>query len=63
MLKLVKLLMSVAAGLETGLVTYEQLNEPAPVPQERQKVGFVSRPSDGATFVQPPPSPWVNEKK
>jgi hypothetical protein len=59
--KLVKVLMSLAAGLDMGLDTYEQLNQPAvPQTKHQQPVGFVSHPSEGATFVQPPPSPWIN---
>lgn len=63
MIRLVNLLMSVAAGLETGLTTYEQLNEPDDPLPEREKVGFVARPSEDAIFIQPKPSPWINESR
>jgi len=63
MRKLVKLLMSVAAGLETSLTTYEQLNEPCDPPPVYEKLGFVARPSEDAVFIQPKPSPWINEEE
>ena len=63
MKKVVRVLMSLAAGLDTGIATYEQLSRPPAQPEERQKVGFVSRPSDTSTFVDPGPGRWVNKKK
>ena len=62
MSKLVKLLMSVAAGLNQGMETYTLLNTPEePVPAERGPMGFsVGLPNDSRNFVPPPPSPWLN---
>jgi hypothetical protein len=65
MRKLVKLLMSVAAGLNQGLETYTLLNTPEePEPEARGPMGFsAGLPNDSCNFVQPPPSPWLNRKK
>ena len=67
MRKLVKLLMSVAAGLNQSLDTYTLLNmpdEPEPESTARGPLGFAAgRPNDSRNFVQPTPSPWLNGKK
>ena len=65
MKKLVAMLVSLAAGIETGLVTYNQLSgaTPGPQPLEKGPLGFVQEPSAEATRTTAPPSPWINKKK
>lgn len=62
---LVKLLMSVAAGLNQSLETYDLLNAPdEPEPLARGPMGFAAGlPNVSRNFVQPPPSPWLNGEK
>ena len=65
MKKLVAMLVSLAAGIETGLITYNQLSGvgPGPQPLEKGPLGFVQEPSAEATRPNAPPSPWINKKK
>jgi len=71
MKKLVTLLVSLAAGIETGYLTYSQLSNVGPgprpfeQPQQAQKkgsLGFVQERSPQAA-PEAPGSPWINEKK
>ena len=68
MKKLVTLLVSLAAGIETGYLTYSQLSNigpgPRPLeqPQRKSSLGFVQEPSPQAA-PEAPGTPWINEKK
>jgi hypothetical protein len=62
MKKIIATLMSVAAGLETATLTYEQMvkaysHAEMPTSQEAKRVGFTT----SRTYVHPAP-PTINEK-
>lgn len=63
MKKLVTLLVSLAAGIETGYLTYTEISEEEPQqPQKKGSLGFVQERSPQAA-PEAPGSPWINEKK